>query len=86
VVGVYRGIERETQFSEELVPVRTVYARAGHVEVLVPPEPNIHRVEAAGTEKTISIHVYGADIERLGTSILRRSDATTPRQAVQHVG
>jgi 3-mercaptopropionate dioxygenase len=75
VVGVYRGVERETQFSDELAPVRTVYARPGHVEVLIPPEQNIHRVEAAGTEKTISIHVYGADIERLGTSILRRYDA-----------
>jgi predicted metal-dependent enzyme (double-stranded beta helix superfamily) len=83
VVGVYRGVERETQFSEELVPVRTVYARPGHVEVLVPPEQNIHRVEAAGTEKTISIHVYGADIERLGTSILRRYDARTARPGAQ---
>src|SRR5215212_12269195 len=49
VVGVYRGVERETQFSEELVPTRTVYARPGHVEVLVPPTQNIHLVEAAGT-------------------------------------
>ena len=29
---------------------------------------------AAGPGKTISIHVYGADIERRGTSILRRFD------------
>jgi predicted metal-dependent enzyme (double-stranded beta helix superfamily) len=78
VVGVYRGMERETHFRlterDELVPVGTVDARAGHVEVLVPPEENIHRVEAVGDEKTISIHVYGADIGRLGTSILRRFD------------
>src|SRR5215217_2537779 len=74
VVGVYRGVERETQFSEDLLVTRTLYARPGDVEVLVPPEQNIHRVESAGTEKTISIHVYGADIERLGTSILRRYD------------
>jgi predicted metal-dependent enzyme (double-stranded beta helix superfamily) len=40
----------------------------------VPPASNIHRVEAAGHEKTISIHVYGAHIQRLGTSILRRFD------------
>jgi predicted metal-dependent enzyme (double-stranded beta helix superfamily) len=35
-------------------------------------------VTAVGNEKTISIHVYGADIERLGTSILRRYDDVAP--------
>ena len=29
---------------------------------------------AVGDEPTISIHVYGADIERLGSSIYRRFD------------
>jgi 3-mercaptopropionate dioxygenase len=78
VVGVYRGIERETHYRLDdrggLVPTGTVEARAGHVEALVPPAENIHAVTAAGAEKTISIHVYGADIARLGTSILRRYD------------
>jgi predicted metal-dependent enzyme (double-stranded beta helix superfamily) len=81
VVGVYRGVERETHFRlverdgrRRLMPVGAVEARAGHVEALVPPAANIHAVEAAGDAKTISIHVYGADIERLGTSILRRFD------------
>jgi len=81
VVGVYRGVERETHYKladvdgrRHLVPAGTVHARPGHVEVLVPPESNIHAVTAVGREKTISIHVYGADIERLGTSILRRFD------------
>lgn len=78
VVGVYRGVERETHYRltgrDELAPVGTVEARAGHVEVLVPPAENIHRVEAVGDSKTISIHVYGADVERLGSSILRRFD------------
>ena len=81
VVGVYRGVEREVHYrlverDEErlLVPVGEFEARAGHVEALVPPAANIHSVMAAGEGKTISIHVYGADIERLGTSILRRYD------------
>jgi predicted metal-dependent enzyme (double-stranded beta helix superfamily) len=81
VVGVYRGIERETHYrlidgggERCLVPVDAFEARAGHVEALVPPAENIHSVAAAGAEKTISIHVYGADIERLGSSILRRFD------------
>lgn len=81
VVGVYQGVERETHYRlverdgrQCLLPGRTVEARAGHVEALVPPAQNIHSVAAAGRGKTISIHVYGADIERLGSSILRRYD------------
>ena len=79
VVGVYRGVELETRYrladgGRVLVPTGTVVARPGHVEALVPPEENIHSVTAVGAEKTISIHVYGADIERLGSSILRRFD------------
>jgi 3-mercaptopropionate dioxygenase len=81
VVGVYRGAERETHYRlierggrRRLQPVSELEAPAGHVEALVPPARNIHAVAAAGPGKTISIHVYGADIERLGTSILRRFD------------
>jgi predicted metal-dependent enzyme (double-stranded beta helix superfamily) len=81
VVGVYRGVEHETHYRlverpgrPVLVPTGTVEARPGHVEALVPPAGDIHSVAAAGGQKTISIHVYGADIERLGSSILRRYD------------
>jgi predicted metal-dependent enzyme (double-stranded beta helix superfamily) len=35
---------------------------------------DIHDVTAAGDTPTISIHVYGADIEQLGSSIDRRFD------------
>jgi 3-mercaptopropionate dioxygenase len=79
VVGVYRGVETETHYrlidrdgQRCIMPVGTVEAAAGHVEALVPPRENIHSVAAVGEEKTISIHVYGADIERLGSSIHRR--------------
>jgi 3-mercaptopropionate dioxygenase len=91
VVGVYRGVERETRYrlsDRRLHPVGTIEARAGHVEALVPPAENIHRVTAAGPGKTISIHVYGADIERLGSSIHRRFDdslLTQPPRAPLHV-
>jgi 3-mercaptopropionate dioxygenase len=81
VVGVYRGVEREVHYRlvdrdgrRGLLPVATFDAPAGHVEALVPPAENIHSVAAAGEQGTISIHVYGADIERLGSSILRRFD------------
>jgi 3-mercaptopropionate dioxygenase len=81
VVGVYQGIEQETHYrliehdgEQALLPGGSVEAHAGHVEALVPPGENIHSVAAAGPGKTISIHVYGADIERLGSSILQRYD------------
>jgi 3-mercaptopropionate dioxygenase len=81
VVGVYRGAEHEVHYRlaerdgrRWLEPVGVIEASAGHVEALVPPAGNIHSVAAAGGGKTISIHVYGADIERRGTSILRRFD------------
>ena len=80
-MGVYRGLERETRYrlvqaarGPHLVPVGSVVARPGHVEALVPPADDIHSVTAAGDELAVSIHVYGADIERLGSSIHRRFD------------
>jgi predicted metal-dependent enzyme (double-stranded beta helix superfamily) len=82
VVGVYRGIEREERFelvesgggARRLRPAGAALAPRGHVETLIPPDGDIHAVTAAGRETAISIHVYGADIERLGSSIHRRYD------------
>jgi 3-mercaptopropionate dioxygenase len=81
VVGVYRGVEREERYElveaggrRYLRPAGCVLAPRGHVETLVPPDGDIHAVTAAGRETAISIHVYGADIERLGSSIHRRYD------------
>jgi predicted metal-dependent enzyme (double-stranded beta helix superfamily) len=81
VVGVYRGIELETRYRLTevdgrscLQPVGTIEAHPGHVEALVPPAGDIHAVTAGGNRQTISIHVYGADIERLGSSVYRRFD------------
>jgi len=81
VVGVYEGRERETRFraveadgQRWLEQVGSVDAHPGHVEVIVPSVEDIHAVTAVGEGPTISIHVYGADIERLGSSIYRRFD------------
>jgi predicted metal-dependent enzyme (double-stranded beta helix superfamily) len=78
VAGVYRGIQRQTQYSlierncePWLVRTGTFEAPAGYVDVLLPHGEDIHSVTAAGEGKTISIHVYGADIGRLS---LRRYD------------
>src|SRR5918994_5366411 len=82
VVGVYEGRERETRYraveaggQRWLEEVDSIDAHPGHVEVIVPSsEADIHAVTAVADEATISIHVYGADIERRGTSIYRRFD------------
>ena len=77
VVGVYRGLERETRYrvvDGALERTATIDAEPGHVEALIPPAENIHSVQAGGDELTISIHVYGADIERLGSSVYRIYD------------
>jgi predicted metal-dependent enzyme (double-stranded beta helix superfamily) len=81
VVGVYEGRERETRYraieqgdKRWLEPTGSVDADPRHVEVIVPSVEDIHVVTAVGDEPTISIHVYGADIEGLGSSIYRRFD------------
>ncbi len=81
VVGVYEGRERETRYraveadgQRYLEAIGSVDADRGHVEVIAASTEDIHAVTAIGERPTISIHVYGADIERLGTSIYRRFD------------
>jgi 3-mercaptopropionate dioxygenase len=78
---VYEGREHETRYRAVelggrrwLERASSVDAEPGHVEVIVPQVEDIHRVTATGSGPTISIHVYGADIERRGTSIYRRFD------------
>ena len=84
IVGVYEGRERETRYRAVevdgercLEPVDSIDAHPGHVEVIVPSVEDIHAVTAVGPGPTISIHVYCADIERLGSSIYRRFDEWT---------
>jgi 3-mercaptopropionate dioxygenase len=92
VVGVWRGLERETTYdlhgdhaTSYLVPRGSTIARPGDVSVLVPPDEDIHRVEQYGSGLAISVHVYGDDISVLGSSINRRFDddlvRTSPRAA-----
>ena len=77
VVGVWRGLERETTYELHdaadlvIVPRRSAVSEPGDVSVLVPPDEDIHRVENCGTSLAISIHVYGGDISMLGSSINR---------------
>lgn len=81
VVGVHEGLEVETNYrldrdadgNETLIETDTVSCTPGMIEALTPPG-DIHKVANAGDDLAISIHVYGADIGKLGSSILRRYD------------
>jgi predicted metal-dependent enzyme (double-stranded beta helix superfamily) len=93
VVGVWRGEERETTYDLHddgrpyLVPRGSTETVPGDVSMLVPPAEDIHRVENSGTSLAISIHIYGADISVLGSSINHQfadelvRDRTTPDSA-----
>lgn len=54
--------------AQSLFETNTVLNDAGDVSVLT-AGPDIHQVECASEHRTISLHVYGADITRTGTSI-----------------
>jgi 3-mercaptopropionate dioxygenase len=78
VFGVLQGVEYEELFSlsadgRSLVRTGSSENRTGEVSGFAPPG-DIHRVRNAGDGMTISLHVYGADIARLGCSIRREYD------------
>lgn len=79
-VGVYRGEETEHRYrvaegagGPRLALTGRAVNRSGSVCGIAPPG-DIHYVTNSGTTKAISLHVYGADIARLGSSIRRRYD------------
>jgi predicted metal-dependent enzyme (double-stranded beta helix superfamily) len=81
VVGVYEGVEREIRYrldrsgaSPCLVQCGTCTATAGEAAAMLPDGKDIHSVINAGDSVAISIHVYGADLNKLGSSINRRFD------------
>lgn len=74
VIGVLCGAEHEERYRLRsdgwLEQDGTADSLAGDVTGLAPPG-DIHRVRNNGTETAISLHVYGTDITRLGSSIRR---------------
>jgi predicted metal-dependent enzyme (double-stranded beta helix superfamily) len=85
VVGVHQGSEYETRYAlsahGELVETGSGTAGVGDVAGLLPPG-DIHRVHNAGNGLAISLHVYGADLRDVGSSI-RRSYDPRPRQSTR---
>ena len=75
VFGVLQGAEHEELFAlasggRRLVPAGSAQNTTGQVSGFAPPG-DIHRVRNTGAGVTISLHVYGADISRLGSSVRR---------------
>ncbi|CAA9268327.1 MAG: Cysteine dioxygenase [uncultured Actinomycetospora sp.] len=76
VGGVHAGREHETRYrldGDRLVAAGEDVAGPGTVAGLLPPG-DIHRVTSTGPATTISLHVYGVDVTRRGSSIRRRYD------------
>jgi predicted metal-dependent enzyme (double-stranded beta helix superfamily) len=78
VFGVIQGTECEELF--ELNQQRTCLVEAGHrvnrtgeVSGFAPPG-DIHRVRNAGNLTAISLHIYGTDVSRIGSSVRRHYD------------
>ncbi len=70
VVGVLSGIEHEELFDEALNPIGTRDNPPGEVSGFAPPG-DIHRIRNVGDEIAISLHIYGTDITRVGSSARR---------------
>ena len=73
VVGVLAGIEHEELFDEALNSTGTRDNPPGEVSGFAPPG-DIHRIRNVGDETAISLHIYGTDITRVGSSARRYYD------------
>lgn len=74
VTGVIQGCEHEERFElgEDgwLVQTDSADSYQGDVTGLAPPG-DIHLVRNTGIDTAISVHIYGTDVSRLGSSIRR---------------
>src|SRR3954454_20116302 len=65
--GVIQGVEHEELFDADLTLVGHSENHVGDVSGFAPPG-DIHRVHNTGETIAISIHVYGSDVTRIGSS------------------
>src|SRR5918912_3501433 len=70
VFGVIQGVEHEELFDADLNLIGRSANHVGDVSGFAPPG-DIHRVHNTGEETAISIHVYGTDVTRIGSSVRR---------------
>jgi predicted metal-dependent enzyme (double-stranded beta helix superfamily) len=78
VFGVIQGVEWEELFELDeqgscLVEAGYQVNETGEVSGFAPPG-DIHRVRNAGDVTAISIHIYGTDVARIGSSVRRYYD------------
>lgn len=80
VTGVVAGVEYEELYAVEtagaeeyLVKIGDNANRPGEVASFAPPG-DIHRVRNSGDRTAISVHIYGTDISRIGSSVRRLYD------------
>jgi 3-mercaptopropionate dioxygenase len=73
VFGVIQGVEHEELFDADLNLVGRNENHVGDVSGFAPPG-DIHRVHNTAEETAISIHVYGTDVTRVGSSARRYYD------------
>jgi predicted metal-dependent enzyme (double-stranded beta helix superfamily) len=78
VFGVLEGVEYEELFTLDerrgcLVEAGTGANGTGEISAFAPPG-DIHRVRNVGDRTAISLHIYGTDVERIGSSVRRHYD------------
>jgi 3-mercaptopropionate dioxygenase len=73
VFGVIQGVEHEELFDADLKPVGQSDNHVGDVSGFAPPG-DIHRVHNTADTTAISIHIYGTDVTRIGSSVRRFYD------------
>lgn len=88
VTGVHQGVEQERRYrllpagaagtQARLVATEDVRNEQGSVCGFAPPG-DIHRVWNGGSTLAVSVHIYGADISRLGSSVRRLYDLPADR-------
>jgi 3-mercaptopropionate dioxygenase len=71
--GVIQGVEHEELFDADLNVIGRSENHVGDVSGFAPPG-DIHRVHNTAAETAISIHVYGTDVTRIGSSARRYYD------------
>jgi predicted metal-dependent enzyme (double-stranded beta helix superfamily) len=71
--AVIQGVEHEELFDADLNLIARSAHHVGDVSGFAPPG-DIHRVHNTTAETAISIHVYGTDVSRVGSSARRYYD------------
>ncbi len=72
-VGVIQGVEHEELFDADLNVIGRSDNHVGDVSGFAPPG-DVHRVHNTGDTTAISIHIYGTDVMRIGSSVRRYYD------------